>query len=74
MTKMTTEEFADLVEKIGEMMPEEVEPEHLVSFILTIMHCYFDQDKVPWLLRQVADACERDAEHIKAMLDVANEP
>ena len=71
---MTNEEFEDLVEQIGQMMPEQVETTQLVSFILTIMHCYFEQDQVPRLLRQVADACERDAEHIKAMLDVANEP
>lgn len=70
---MTNEEFGDLVEQIGEMMPEEVEPEQIISFTLTVLHCYFDQDKVPWLLRQVADACEQAAENIKAMLDVADE-
>lgn len=73
MTKMTTEEFADLVEKISEMMPEEAEANHIVSLILTIMHCYFEQDQVPWLLRHAADACEQKAETIKAMLDVADE-
>lgn len=70
---MTNEEFADLVEQVGTMMPKSVEPTQLVSFILTILHAYFDVDDIPRLLRQVADACERDAEHIKAMLDVADE-
>lgn len=73
MNKLTTEEFADFVEKIGEMMPDEVEASQIISFVLTVIHAYFEQDQVPRLLRQVADACEKDAEHIKAMLNVADE-
>lgn len=69
MTKPTTEEFAELVEKIGEMMPQEISTDHLISFILTVLHSYFEVDQVPRILRKLADACEHDAENIKRMLD-----
>lgn len=73
MTKLTTEEFAELVEKIGEMMPQELETDHLISFILTVLHSYFEVDQVPRILRKLADACEHDAENIKRMLDYVAE-
>ena len=68
MTKPTTEEFAKLVEEIGQMMPVEIETVHLISFVLTVLHSYFEADQVPRILRRLADACEHDAENIKKLL------
>ena len=74
MTKPTTEEFAELVGEIGEMMPEKLAINHLGSFIMTVAHAYIHADDVPFFLRTLADGCENDAEAIRELFaDVAEE-
>ena len=62
---MDTEEFAKIVEEIGEMLPKSMPQGQLISFVLTVLHAYLEHEEVPELLRKLATALEEEADGLR---------
>jgi hypothetical protein len=54
----------EVVSQLSDIMPAEVEPDHLAAFVLTILHGYMDTEDVIVFLRGMADVCEKNEELI----------
>lgn len=69
MSNGSENKMLEVVSQLSKIMPEEVEPDHLAAFTLTILHGYMDTKDVIVFLRGVADVCEENAgfitEHIE---------
>jgi len=69
---MTTEQMDDVAEKLAEVLPDEIEPQHLAGLILSICYGYLDLQAVPTFLLACADTVERNHDTIAA--DLSNQP
>jgi hypothetical protein len=65
---MDTEELANTVAEVGELLPNEMTTTQLASVIMTVTHAYLAPEDVPAFFDKLAEVSEKNMESTKSFV------